>query len=93
MATKRRRLDDEAVIARQVAEQLGGLPLALNQMSTVIDARNCSIADFHATYNKYEQRLHEQKKAAGKVRAISMALTRSGKSPSQKSRTGSRCMF
>lgn len=66
MAPKRKRHDNEMDTARKVAEQLGGLPLALNQMSAVINARSCSIEDFHLMYLKHHRRLHREKKEGWK---------------------------
>ncbi|KAI8304277.1 hypothetical protein K4K61_006265 [Colletotrichum sp. SAR11_59] len=48
MASNRKRVSGEIEAARQVSTLLGGLPLALNQMAALINARNCSIEDFQA---------------------------------------------
>jgi hypothetical protein len=66
MAHKRKRTSDEAEASQEVAKQLGGLPLALNQMAALINARNCSIREFQAMHAKYEQRLHKQRKSGWK---------------------------
>lgn len=62
MAPQRRRADGELDAARDVSKLLGGLPLALHQMAALINARGCSISDFHAMYLKYERRLHKEEK-------------------------------
>jgi hypothetical protein len=62
MTPQRARADGELEAARGVTKQLGGLPLALNQMAALINARNYSIKDFGALYSKNEQRLHKQRK-------------------------------
>ncbi|KAI0115622.1 hypothetical protein GGR51DRAFT_503594 [Nemania sp. FL0031] len=62
MAPRRRRIDGEEDAARQVASELGGLPLAINQMAALINARNCTITEFGTMYAKYEHRLHKQRK-------------------------------
>ncbi|KAF2969313.1 hypothetical protein GQX73_g4250 [Xylaria multiplex] len=46
MASKRCQAKDERNAALRVAGELGGLPLALNQMAALINARKCTIADF-----------------------------------------------
>jgi hypothetical protein len=66
MTHKRKRTNDEAEAAQEVAGQLGGLPLALNQMAALINARNCSIREFQAMYAKHDQRLHKQRKSGWK---------------------------
>ncbi|KAI1410375.1 hypothetical protein F5Y13DRAFT_192236 [Hypoxylon sp. FL1857] len=66
MTPSRRRIDSELESARRVAKELGGLPLALNQMAALINARNYSIDDFYIMYAKYDQRLHNQKKSGWK---------------------------
>ncbi|KAF0329893.1 transcriptional xre family [Colletotrichum asianum] len=66
MASNRKRVSGEIEAARQVSTLLGGLPLALNQMAALINARNCSIEEFQAMYVKHEQRLHKQKKSGWK---------------------------
>ncbi|GAW26878.1 putative pfs domain-containing protein [Rosellinia necatrix] len=66
MAPKRRRTAGEREAALGVAGELGGLPLALNQMAALINARNCTIADFGAMYAKHEHRLHKQRKSGWK---------------------------
>jgi len=66
MTQKRKRTSDEAGAAQEVAKQLGGLPLALNQMAALINARNCSIKEFQAMYAKHDQRLHKQRKSGWK---------------------------
>ena len=58
----RRRQDGEREPAENIARQLGGLPLALNQMAALINGRNSSLKEFDDMYTKYEQRLHKQKK-------------------------------
>lgn len=62
MAPKRKHIEGELVVAREVANMLGGLPLALNQMAALVNARNWSISEFEAMYIKNERRLHKQKK-------------------------------
>lgn len=66
MAINRKRIDGELEAARQVANLLGGLPLALNQMAALINARNYSVDEFRVMYIKHEQRLHKQKKSGWK---------------------------
>ncbi len=66
MATSRNRADGELEAARQVTNLLGGLPLALNQMAALINAKNCTVSEFHAMYLKYEERLHKEKKSGWK---------------------------
>lgn len=62
MTPKRRRVDDETVSARQVSNELGGLPLALNQMAALVNARNYTIGEFYTIYMKHKHTLHNQKK-------------------------------
>ncbi|KAK1455472.1 hypothetical protein CMEL01_04232 [Colletotrichum melonis] len=62
MASTRKRTPGENETAQQVSTLLGGLPLALNQMAALINARSCSIEEFQAMYIKHEQHLHKQKK-------------------------------
>jgi hypothetical protein len=66
MAPNRKRIDDELEASKEVAKLLGGLPLALNQMAALINARNCSIKEFQALYAKYDRQLHKQKKSGWK---------------------------
>lgn len=66
MAHKRKHASDESDASQNVAKQLGGLPLALNQMAAFINARNCSISEFQAMYAKHEQHLHKQRKSGWK---------------------------
>lgn len=68
MARSRKPVEAAAELqaARAVSEQLGGLPLAINQMAAVINARNHSIKEFQAIYTKHEQRLHKQRKSGWK---------------------------
>jgi hypothetical protein len=66
MASGRLREGDEAATAKKVAQQLGGLPLAINQMAALINARNLSLRQFEVMYTKHEQRLHNQKKSGWK---------------------------
>lgn len=70
----RRQTDGELDDAAQVARQLGGLPLALNQMAALINARNCSIKDFAILYSKHEQRLHGQRNSGWKYLGYSHTL-------------------
>lgn len=74
MATKRKRTEEEQEAAQKVATRLGGLPLALNQMSALIDARHYSINEFHAMYDKYDQELHKEKKSGWKYLGYHHAL-------------------
>ena len=74
MADKRKRTEDELEVARAVSEQLGGLPLALNQMAALINARAWSMKEFQTRYAKEEQRLHSQKKAGWKYLGYSHSL-------------------
>lgn len=74
MSTNRRRVDGEVEEAQKVANLLGGLPLALNQMAALISARNWSIQDFYKMYTKHEQRLHNQKKSGWKYLGYQHAL-------------------
>ncbi|KAI1097155.1 P-loop containing nucleoside triphosphate hydrolase protein [Jackrogersella minutella] len=62
LTDSRRRTNGELGAAHQVAKELGGLPLAINQMAALVNARNYSIDEFHAIYRKYKQHLHSQKK-------------------------------
>ncbi|KAF4458057.1 NB-ARC and TPR domain protein [Fusarium austroafricanum] len=66
MATKRRQVNGELENSRQVASKLGGLPLALNQMAAVINAKNYSIKDFDTMYSKHEKRFHKERKSGWK---------------------------
>ncbi|KAK2596204.1 hypothetical protein QQS21_006352 [Conoideocrella luteorostrata] len=66
LATKRRRVKGEFEAARQVASQLGGLPLALNQMAALINAKNYSIQEFGVMYSKHEKRFHRERKSGWK---------------------------
>ena len=52
--------------SKEVAKVLGGLPLAVNQMAALINARNCSIKEFQALNAKYNRQLHKQKKSSWK---------------------------
>ncbi|KAI0139030.1 hypothetical protein F4776DRAFT_47404 [Hypoxylon sp. NC0597] len=74
MTPNRRRIDSELESAQLVAAELGGLPLALNQMAALINARNYSIEDFRTMYAKYDQRLHKQKKSGWKYLGYKHAL-------------------
>lgn len=74
MASMRRRIDGELDASRQVAEALGGLPLALNQMAALINARNWSIAEFQEMYAKHKQEMHKQKKGGWKYLGYKHAL-------------------
>lgn len=74
MARKRKHIDSELVVAREVTNMLGGLPLALNQMAALINARNWSISEFEAMYIKNDRRLHKQKKNGWKYLGYEHAL-------------------
>ncbi|KAL3463576.1 P-loop containing nucleoside triphosphate hydrolase protein [Aspergillus heterothallicus] len=74
MSTNRRRVDGEVEEAQKVANLLGGLPRALNQMAALISARNWSIRDFYNMYRKHEQHLHKQKKGGWKYLGYQHAL-------------------
>ncbi|KAK7990146.1 hypothetical protein PG989_010461 [Apiospora arundinis] len=74
MATNRRKVGDELDSARKVAKYLGGLPLAINQMAALINARNYSIEAFSLMYEKHDQRLHSQKKNGFKYMGYNHAL-------------------
>lgn len=62
MATGRRKAPGELTSALEVAKCLGGLPLAINQMAALINARKYSIQQFGVLYAKHDRRLHSQKK-------------------------------
>ncbi|KAI1087828.1 hypothetical protein F5B19DRAFT_46663 [Rostrohypoxylon terebratum] len=66
MTPKRRRVDEEIIPARQVSSDLGGLPLALNQMAALINARNYTIGEFYAIYMNHKHKLHKQKREGWK---------------------------
>ncbi|KAI1458139.1 hypothetical protein F4805DRAFT_474585 [Annulohypoxylon moriforme] len=63
MTPKRRHIENEVAVAHQVSNELGGLPLALNQMAALINARNYTICEFYSMYTKHKQNLHTQKKS------------------------------
>ena len=61
-ATNRRETtDDELEVARELAKEVGGLPLALNRISGWIIAHQSSFSKFSAIYAKHRRRLHEQR--------------------------------
>ena len=66
MARNRKSSDDGVDASKEVAKVLGGLPLALNQMAALINARNCSNKEFPALYARYNRQLHKQKKSGWK---------------------------
>ncbi|KAL8853088.1 MAG: hypothetical protein Q9221_002119 [Calogaya cf. arnoldii] len=74
MTPNRRRQDRETKSAEDVARQLGGLPLALNQMAALVNARNLSLKEFGDMYTKHDQRLHEQKKSGSKYLGYKYSL-------------------
>lgn len=74
MAPKRRTVAGESTAARDVAAELGGLPLALNQMAALVNARGCSIQDFNALYTKHQRRLHKERKSGWKYLGYEHAL-------------------
>ena len=57
--------DDEnaSSMAQKIAEELGGLPLALEQAGACIKSIGCSFADYFQQYQKEHLRLLERKKA------------------------------
>ncbi|KAF2753267.1 hypothetical protein EJ05DRAFT_504920 [Pseudovirgaria hyperparasitica] len=71
---RRRRMDGEFSAAHQIASNLGGLPLALNQMAALINARNYSLADFSALYSRNSQRLHKEKRNGYKYLGYNYSL-------------------
>ncbi|KAI0888151.1 uncharacterized protein GGS22DRAFT_185531 [Annulohypoxylon maeteangense] len=76
MTPKRRPIDNtiEKAAAHAVSNELGGLPLALNQMAALINTRNYTIGEFHAMYIKHKQNLHKQKKSGWKYLGYQHAL-------------------
>ncbi|KAI0377693.1 hypothetical protein F5Y04DRAFT_263483 [Hypomontagnella monticulosa] len=74
LAIYRRRTNDELEAAQKIAKELGGLPLAINQMAALINARNFAMDEFQAIYAKYEQRLHKEKKNGWKYLGYQHAL-------------------
>ena len=74
MTPNRRRRDRETESAKDIALQLGGLPLALNQMAAVINAQSPSLKEFDDMYNKHDQRLHKQSKSGSKYLGYKYSL-------------------
>ncbi|KAF2116366.1 P-loop containing nucleoside triphosphate hydrolase protein [Lophiotrema nucula] len=66
LSHNRKRSESETEAAKHVASELDGLPLAINQMAALINARRCSIQEFGILYSKYDQRLHKEKKSGWK---------------------------
>ena len=50
-------------VAQKIAEELGGLPLALEQAGACIKSTGCSLADYFEQYQKEHLKLLERKKA------------------------------
>ena len=63
MTPDRRCEDGDQETAESIARQLGGLPLALNQMAAIVNARNWSLKLFGGVYQHYDQSLHKQKES------------------------------
>ena len=74
MAPNRRAAEGESAAARNVAAELGGLPLALNQMAALVNARGYSMHDFSALYAKHHRRLHKERKSGWKYLGYDHAL-------------------
>ena len=53
--------EKEKAAARQLSEELSGLPLAITQMAALIKERKCTIGGFLEEYRKQPEALHREK--------------------------------
>jgi hypothetical protein len=61
-ANMRTKVDDELVAAQETIAKLGGLPLAITQMSALINAHSWSFSQFNEVYEEKSKILHREKR-------------------------------
>lgn len=53
--------DKNAELAREITEAVGGLPLALNQVSTYIRSQRTALEEFVPLYKRRQRKIHEKR--------------------------------